>query len=183
MICIAGDGASLVEGLIDKSKGDVIIDYRAGDEAFVRDVKAALQGRPLLYALDAVSEHGSYLNIAQVLELHQGRIALALPGHAHKLPMHFHIYHMMAGGLWQKLKGRKDGEALGNLGIDDGGPEFARAYAANIGAMVRDGRLQPPPLEVIEGGLDHGLEKALKLLRAGKVHAKKLVVQVTEKED
>ncbi|GAB7338500.1 hypothetical protein MBLNU457_5251t1 [Dothideomycetes sp. NU457] len=183
MICIAGGGAPLVESLIDRSKGDVIIDYRAGDDALVGDAKAALRGRPLLYALDAVSEHGSYMNIAQVLEPHRGRITLALPGHAHNLPTHFHIYHMMAGSLWQKLKARKDGEALGNLGIDDGGPEFARAYAANIGAMVRDGRIQPPPFEVIEGGLDHGLERALKLLRAGKVSAKKLIIQVAETKD
>lgn len=183
MICIAGGGASSVEGLLDKSKGDVIIDYRAGDDALVRDIRATLRGQPLLYALDAVSEHGSYLNIAQVLDPHQGRITLALPGHAHNLPTHFHIYHMMAGSLWQKLKGRKDGEALGNLGIDDGGPEFARSYAANIGAMVRNGRIQPSPFEVIEGGLEHGLEKALKLLRAGGLSAKKLVVQVAETKD
>jgi len=180
IICVAGGGSVVVEELIDKSRGDVIVDYRNGDTAVVQGIKTALQGRPLLYALDAVSEHGSYLNIAQVLEPHRGKITLALPGHAHDLPGHFQIYHMMAGSLWGKLNGRNKDEVLGNLGIDDGGPEFARVHAASIGATFRARKLRPPPFELVEGGLEHGLEKALKQLRAGEVSAKKLIIQVSD---
>ncbi|KAF2153213.1 GroES-like protein [Myriangium duriaei CBS 260.36] len=178
MICIAGKGEGFVRGLIDESKGDTIVDYRKGDEAVVEGIKAALKGKPLLYAFDAVSEKGSYLNIAKVLEPDRGRITLALPGHAQDLPEHFETSHIMAGSLWKKLEGRHEGETLGNLGINEGGPDFARAFSTNIGSMFRDGRLKPHTAVVVDGGLESGLETALKRLREGKVSAEKLVIKV-----
>lgn len=178
MICIAGRGEDFVRGLIDESKGDTIVDYRKGDDAVVEGIKAALKGKPLLYAFDAVSEKGCYLNIAKVLEKDRGRITLALPGHAHDLPEHFEISHIMAGSLWRKLEPRKQGESLGNLGINDRGPDFARAFSTSIGALFRDGRLKPHEAVVVDGGLEKGLEQALKKLREGKVSAQKLVVHV-----
>ncbi len=56
IICVAGNSVDFVETLIDRSKGDTVIDYRAGDEAVVAGLQKALEGRPLLHALDAVSE-------------------------------------------------------------------------------------------------------------------------------
>ena len=60
LIVVAGAGAPYVETLIDRSKGDTIIDYRKGDEAVVQGIKDALKGKTLEYAYDAVSEKGSY---------------------------------------------------------------------------------------------------------------------------
>lgn len=178
MICIAGRGEDFVRGLIDESKGDVVVDYRKGDEAVVEGIKSALKGQKLCYAFDAVSEKGSYLNVAKVLEPSAGKITLALPGHAHELPDCFDVSAIMAGSLWKKLKGRHEGEQLGNLGIDLGGPDFAGAFAANIGKMARDGRLKPHPIQIVDGGLDEGLETALKQLRTGKASAIKYVVRI-----
>ena len=60
VIVVAGGGASHVETLIDRSKGDTIVDYRKGDQAVVQGIKDALKGKPLEYAYDAISEKGSY---------------------------------------------------------------------------------------------------------------------------
>lgn len=79
LICVAGRAKDYVETLIDRSKGDTIIDYRNGDEAVVAGLKKALEGRPLLHAFDAVSEKGSYVNLSKVLEK-GAKITLVLPG-------------------------------------------------------------------------------------------------------
>ena len=80
LICIAGRGIPYVESLIDKSKGDTVIDYREGDAAVVSGIEKALGGKQLLYAYDAVSEFGSYQNICKVLDHHKGKITNVLPG-------------------------------------------------------------------------------------------------------
>lgn len=79
LICIAGRASQHVEKFIDRSKGDVIIDYREGDDAVVAGIQNALQGRTLHHAFDAVSENGSWINICKVLDP-QAKITLVLPG-------------------------------------------------------------------------------------------------------
>jgi NADPH:quinone reductase-like Zn-dependent oxidoreductase len=59
IIAIAGKGRSLVEGLIDISKGDVIIDYREGNETMARKIRDALakEGQlSIAHALDCIAE-------------------------------------------------------------------------------------------------------------------------------
>lgn len=79
IVAVAGNGIKYVETLIDRSKGDTIIDYRSGDAAVVSGIRDALKGAKLNYAFDAVSEHNSHTNIVQVLEP-DGAITLVLPG-------------------------------------------------------------------------------------------------------
>ncbi len=67
IICVAGSSAPYVETLIDRSRGDTIVDYRAGNEAVVAGLKAALAGADVVHAFDAVSEHDSYRNLSEVL--------------------------------------------------------------------------------------------------------------------
>ena len=77
LIVVAGRGAPYVETLIDRSKGDTIIDYRDGDDAVRAQITAAAAGKPIRHAFDAVSEKGSYQNIAGVLSA-SGAIATVL---------------------------------------------------------------------------------------------------------
>ena len=80
IITIAGNGIQFVEGLIDREKGDAIVDYRNGNDAVVEGIRKSLTpGKKLMYAFDAVSEHGSYLNIAKVLEAN-GHLTTVTPG-------------------------------------------------------------------------------------------------------
>lgn len=79
MIVVAGRAQEHVENLIDRSKGDTIVDYRKGDDAVVQGIKDALKGHKLEYAYDAVSEKNSYQNICRVLDHSSGKIKLVLP--------------------------------------------------------------------------------------------------------
>ena len=69
IIGVAGKGIPYAKSLLDESAGDVVVDYREGDDALVESIKKALGGKKLKYAYDAVSEKGSYQNIAKVLDL------------------------------------------------------------------------------------------------------------------
>ncbi|MGG6712963.1 UNVERIFIED_CONTAM: hypothetical protein ITH36_25505, partial [Salmonella enterica subsp. enterica serovar Weltevreden] len=68
LIVVAGRAQEHVEKLIERSKGDTVVDYREGDEAVSKGIKEALKGAKLEYAFDAVSEKNSYQNICKVLE-------------------------------------------------------------------------------------------------------------------
>jgi NADPH:quinone reductase-like Zn-dependent oxidoreductase len=79
LICVAGGGKAFVETLIDRSKGDTIVDYRNGHEEVVTGLQDALGGKEKLkYAFDAVSDKGSFQNIMQVMDHLQGKITLVL---------------------------------------------------------------------------------------------------------
>ncbi|KAK3053536.1 hypothetical protein LTR09_005280 [Extremus antarcticus] len=179
LICVAGSGSGFVAGLVDGSKGDGIFDYRDGGDALVSGIQSMLGGRELEYAFDAVSEESSLANIAKILKPDGGRIALTLPGRTHKLPEGLQVAHVMAGSLWSRLVGHDKDEQLGNLGLEEGGPEFARAITSSVQAMLSEGVLKPQPFTVYERGLN-GLETALKALRAGQVHASRCVVRIDD---
>lgn len=85
VIAVAGKSIAHVETLIDRSKGDVIVDYRQGADAVVAALKVAAKGAKLNYAFDAVSEHGSYQNLVRVLE-QDAALTLILPGAYDDIP-------------------------------------------------------------------------------------------------
>lgn len=77
IICVAGRGKAYVESLINRSKGDTIVDYRNGNEEVVKGLQNALESNEKLsYAFDAVSDKGSYQNLMKVMDLSNGRITL-----------------------------------------------------------------------------------------------------------
>jgi NADPH2:quinone reductase len=84
IIGVAGRGIPFAESLIDKSRGDAIIDYRNGDEAVVSGIKDALKAAgcesiPLKYCFDGISESGSNENTAAVLEGSGSKATTVLP--------------------------------------------------------------------------------------------------------
>lgn len=158
---VAGRGKDFVEGIIDKSKGDVIIDYREGDEAVVKNLKSALGGRKLRHVLDAVAEKGSVQNIAKVLET-DGRLATVLP-----------------------LKGDEGvpetvaSEFTNVAGAHSARKELATAWFRLFSLGLKDGWLKGHPYKVVAGGLG-GIQEGLTNLKDGKASAVKYVFRIGE---
>jgi NADPH:quinone reductase-like Zn-dependent oxidoreductase len=102
IIAIAGRGIPFVEGLIDKSKGDVVIDYREGGEKIVEHIRSVIPtGQKLLYAFDAVSEGSSCKHIAEVLDP-CGHITFVLPGEYKEIPSTANkTITLVGGGPWE----------------------------------------------------------------------------------
>lgn len=176
LICIAGaSGESVVQPLIDSSKGDVVLDYREGSEKLVEKMKAALGEHELHYALDCVSEHGSSANICRVLRP-EGHISLVLPSGVKDVPSGFEVSTTMAGNLWA---GFNKSDRHGAMALA-GGADFGYCHSKLLGRWLNEGKLRVHSPEVVAGGLLGGVETALKNLRERKNHGVKYVVRVSE---
>ncbi|OOQ83556.1 quinone oxidoreductase [Penicillium brasilianum] len=169
LIVVAGKGASFVEGLIDRSRGDTIVDYREGDDAVRSKIKAAAGNNPIHHAYDAVSEHGSYLNISAVLTT-PATITTVLPAkESDEIPAGIKIDRTMVGSVHMDPAAGKT--------IED--REFGAAFFQFIGRGLAQGWFSGHPFEVRPGGLN-GLEGALRDLENGKASAVKYVVRIAE---
>lgn len=161
IIAVAGRGANMVETLLDTSKGDAIVDYRNGDEATVQGIKKALGGKKLFYAFDAVTEHNSTENVAQVLEAQGGKYTCVLPDEG-----------KLATGA-ESIR-----TIVYSAFADD--EDFAHLMFKYMAKGLRDGWFSGHPYEVVPGGLD-GVDGAMKDLKAGKVSAVKKVFNIEDK--
>jgi NADPH2:quinone reductase len=163
IIAVAGRGEKFVEGLIDRSKGDTIVDYRKGDEAVVQGIQDALKGQELHYAFDATSEHGSYTNIVKVLEP-KGRITLVLPGKKYEgIPESVVQTVTTVGDAHKELK------------------DFAFIYFRFLARGMAEGWFRAHPFKVVPGGLG-GVETGLRNLKEGKASGVKYVFRIAETE-
>ncbi|KAK4691924.1 hypothetical protein P7C71_g5180, partial [Lecanoromycetidae sp. Uapishka_2] len=178
LICVAGRGIPFVQSLIEP--GDVVIDYRKGDDFLVSELQRHLEGKELRHAFDAISEKGSSVHLSQVLA-RNGKLNLVLPHLREDIPDHLEQSTTMAGSLWKDLsQGKVRGSvANGRLGLGNGGKNFGFMFTKIIGRWLNEGKLKPHPYEVVEGGL-YGLETALKALRSGQASAVKYVIRVAD---
>ncbi|KAK3646452.1 hypothetical protein LTR56_008550 [Elasticomyces elasticus] len=161
LICIAGRAQQHVKALISPEKGDVIVDYREGNDAVVKGIRDALKVEKLEYAFDAVSEKGSYQNICQVLQP-DGRITLVLPGKKYK---------EIPAGVKQSLT------TVGSVHVDL--KDFAYVYFRYISKGLEEGWFKAQPQEVVEGGLE-GVQQGLERLKDGTVSAVKYVYRIAD---
>ncbi|KAL4963501.1 zinc-binding alcohol dehydrogenase family protein [Aspergillus stella-maris] len=163
VITVAGRGAPFVEKLIDRSKGDTIIDYRKGDEAVVSGIKEALKGAELFHSYDCVSEGSSFVNLGKILAP-KGKLVTVLPGMDYPgLPEHVDLIKNSVGCVHEDQK------------------DLGYVHFRFLAKGLLDGWFKPHPHEVISGGLV-GLETALSNLKNGKASATKYVVRVGETE-
>lgn len=180
IIAIAGKGQDFVEGLIDRSKGDTIVDYRKGDEAVVEGIKEAVRksgASEVNHAYDGVSEKGSYENISKVLG-NRGIITTVLP-----TPKDFtypsNVKHVltMCGCSFAGVP-KQDSEQ-GKAGIVTGDSDFAYTFFRLISRGLQQGWFTPHPYEVIPGGLK-GVETGLRRLKNGEASAVKYVYRIAQ---
>jgi hypothetical protein len=178
IIAIAGNGRPMVEKLLDASKGDLVIDYRQGQEHVVRSVQQAMKGQAIESAFDSISEKGSPELMARLLaprghatfvliekdySAAAERILTSLTyvGYVHTGP--FPVNH-------------KNGIRFNPAGF---GHDFGTVYSSLFTRGLQDGWLTGHPYEVVAGGL-RGLPAALRDLKDGKASAKKFVIRPQE---
>ncbi|KAG8525576.1 putative secondary metabolism biosynthetic enzyme [Bacidia gigantensis] len=182
LICVAGKSTSHVESLIDKSKGDQVLDYRVGNDQLVQSLAAAVKnaGGSIEHAFDCICEHGSYLNIAQVLNKETGKIAVILPLKDYSdIPKNITPIRTYVGGSQEETDtiypSNKD------TGTQVGNQDFAFAFFRYFGRGLLKGYFKGHPYEVVPGGL-HGVEKALTDLKNGRASAVKYVLRLEDTE-
>ncbi|KAM7190103.1 alcohol dehydrogenase-like protein [Rhypophila sp. PSN 637] len=179
LICVAGRaGNDYILPYLDKSKGDVLIDYRDGQEKVIEALKSAAPkgGPPILHAFDAVSEHGSPLQIAKVFA--------ANPTSTTTGSTKPKVTFVLAG---QKEGIPQDGSVESSITLvadahnQDKGKEFAHVYFRYISLGLAEGWFKPHRQEVIPGGLA-GVQTALENLKSGRASGVKYVLRIGETE-
>lgn len=189
LICVAGRACDYVRPLVDPAKGDVVLDYRQGDEALVRAIVEAARGhaRPLRHVLDAVSEGSSVANIGDVFRAlataaeedeergegagcggrararARGRVTFVLMGEKKGLPEGVEHSITMVGDVHKEAK--------------DFGYVCFRYFARGL----QEGWFRAHRTEVVPGGLG-GVQTALANLKAGRASAVKYVFRIDETE-
>jgi len=174
LICVSGRAQQHVESLIDRSKGDTIIDYRKGNEPVVQGIKDALKGEKLQYAYDCVSEDekSSPQNIAKVLDPATGKATFVLPpqgdwnGKFSAFEKSVQQSLTMVGSVHGKNEADRD---LGYV--------YFRYFTKGLEA----GWFRGQPQEIVPGGLS-GVQSALERLKDGTVSAVKYVFKISDTE-
>ncbi|KAL8998635.1 MAG: hypothetical protein Q9188_006061 [Gyalolechia gomerana] len=181
LICVAGRGIPFVETLIDKSKGDVILDYREGDDKLVQNLKSAVEkaGGKVEYAFDAVSENGSYVNICKVLDRNTGQLTNVLPvKDSDAIPSSVNQSFTMVGAVHASVD---KNQFQNETGSKTGNTDFGFVMFRFFGRGLQEGWFSGHPQEVVPGGLA-GISSALKNLKDGKASAVKYVFRLDETE-
>ncbi|CAL8583398.1 hypothetical protein XPA_009022 [Xanthoria parietina] len=182
LICIAGRGIPFVETLISPEKGDIILDYRQGNDQLVADLQSAVSKVPggnIHYAFDAVSEHHSFQNISRVLDTSTGQITLVLPGKDYSaIPASITQTTTMVGAVHADMDQRQFQKATGSR---TGNTEFGYVMFRFFGRGLAEGWFRGHPTEVVAGGLG-GVSAALTDLKEGRASAVKYVFRLEETE-
>jgi NADPH:quinone reductase len=167
-----------VECLIDREKGDAIVDYRNGDSAVVTGIQEALEragATEVKYAFDAVSEHNSFQNISQVLSKRDSKITLVIPGKDYSaIPGHIEKSTTAVGSVHADPS-----EGRAKTGIMTGGKEFGYVFFRLFSRGLQQGWFSAHPHEVVPGGLN-GVEEGLSNLKEGVNSATKYVFKIED---
>lgn len=169
IIAVAGKGTHYVETLLDRTRGDTVIDYRNGADETISQIRAHLKAgnfNEVRHGLDPGIGLPSQKVLTEIVAP-DGAIDLVLPsdfdvGSATKTTTSVGIVHDQGE------------EAYGADGSDLGFVTcrwFTRAWQA--------GTFEGHPYEVRCGGLE-GVEQALKDLKEGKQSAVKYVFRITD---
>lgn len=160
LICVAGKSTKHVEQFLDKGKGDVVLDYREGDEKLVEGIKTAAAGKELLYAYDAVSEKGSVENLLKSLSK-GGLITTVLPHKEEEPSGEVKVIRTVVSSVHIESK------------------DLGYVYMRYIAKGLQEGWFKAQPQEVVPGGLG-GIQTGLQNLKDGKANAVKYVFRIAD---
>ena len=179
IIAIAGRGKDFVENLIDRSKGDVVLDYRDGSENLLHGIKEALKAAEIgeaQYAFDAIAEHGSPELLSRVLP-NGAHLTFVLPNLDYSHIRKDIITSVIDVGYVHHNE--PDDNDTVNYVTSANGRDFGYLYSRLFGQGLKDGWFQPHPVKVVPGGLS-GVADGLNNLREGKASAVKYVFKVED---
>jgi hypothetical protein len=175
LICVAGRASDYVASFLDPSKGDVVVDYRAGDAAVVDGVVEALKGYPpVKHVVDAISEGSSIGNIGEVLKRAgekdgkggvKGKVTFVLG--EKEVPQGVEQNFTMVGDVHNNEKQEAK--------------DFGYVYFRYFAKGLSEGWLKGQRTEVRPGGLG-AIQAALQDLKDGKASAVKYIFRIAETE-
>ena len=166
VIAVAGKGSHYAESLIDRNKGDAVVDYRGGVEATVQAITSSLEqaGHSTVHhAIDTAIVQQS-VDVLNQCVTPSGWIDFILPNDFDVSPA---VKSVTSVGSVHNHNEFGNNQDLGFI--------FSRYFTR----ALQNGTFSGHPFEVRPGGLE-GVEEALKDLKAGKASATKYVFRIAE---
>jgi NADPH2:quinone reductase len=185
IIAIGGGSSSHLLPLLDESKGDTLIDYRAGSEEMKKAVKDKLNGHPCHHALDAISSEGTWIPLSQMLspstESQTSYLSVVSGANKYNDPeiqkgvkiVYTYVGTAHTGKYVPSMPKQDDAEYVA------ADPEWTYVFFRYASRMLAEGRMTGHPFEVVGGGLE-GVERGLNMLKEGKAKGVKFVYRVGE---
>lgn len=167
IIAIAGGGKGYVETLIDRTKGDVVIDYRGGPDETIRQIRKHLEETGVQVQPRHGLDSGIGPQCAKILKeviVPGGSVNLVLPSDFDTSPA---IKSTTSVGDAHNLDGAGDARELAFV--------LCRYFTRGLQQRTFAGH----PFEVRSKGLE-GVEQALRDLKAGRASAVKYVFRVAD---
>ncbi|KAI9667738.1 MAG: hypothetical protein M1821_000555 [Bathelium mastoideum] len=168
LICVAGRASGRIRNYLDPSKGDVVVDYRDGEDAVVAGIENALKGKPRIqHIYDAISDGNSAKVVGQAFhrlgDVQTARFTFASMGNKEEV----------AKWVQQNMT------FVGIVHMTPRGKDLANAYFRCIARGLQEGWFRGQRTEVVPGGLN-GIQVALENLKAGKASGLKYVFRIGE---
>ncbi|KAF5023622.1 hypothetical protein F66182_4324 [Fusarium sp. NRRL 66182] len=178
IIAIAGKGIPFVETLIDKKKGDRVIDYRKGDDFVAQELESIQAGEDgSIYAFDGVSKPSTIRNLTK---LKAGQVSIApvfnsehKPEVMDQVPSNVHVHFTQVGHV-HKVYYQPDEK---DVPFDK---QFGSVLYPFIGLGLKEGWFSGHPFEVVQGEPEKAIKTALSKLENNKVSAQKLLIKFAE---
>ncbi|KAL7933860.1 GroES-like protein [Trichoderma chlorosporum] len=168
VIVVCGSGRSYIEtiGVVTD-----FVDYRNGN--VIDDLKATLGGKKCFHAVDAINDENSFRHLSQVLAPEGSRMSVYLP----RLD-----YSCIPPGISVGITffGTVHGEAtpISNKVYKED-VDFAYAFFRLVSRWIAEGKMGGQPHEILPNGLE-SVEEGLRMLKEGKVSAKKLIYRIAD---
>ncbi|KAK5047975.1 hypothetical protein LTR84_006165 [Exophiala bonariae] len=180
IIAIGGGSSNYLEKHLDGNVGDVFLDYRSGTSKVQEAVRTILveKGLDLKHAIDAYSESGSWVSIAQLLTT-GGKLSVFSGANQYaesEIPASVEILYTFVGTAHEGAyrpgmpKQPPPDEARGDIA-------FSEQLFRWLEEMIGQGKFEGHPFKVVPGGLN-GIADGLNILRDGKAAGRKLVYHV-----
>ncbi|RDW91029.1 hypothetical protein BP5796_02194 [Coleophoma crateriformis] len=180
IIAICGESKDYVASILEPSKGDTIVDYRHGTEAMKTAVKQALGPLEAHHALDAISAHGTWVPLTQILSPSGSQVSVVSGANAYnekEIPEGVEIKYTFVGiahtGAYAPQMPKQPAEKESARSA----PEFAYVFFRYLARMLALNTFEGHPYEIIPGGLD-GVAKGLQKLKNGEARGRKFIYRI-----
>jgi len=177
IIAVSGQGSDYVKSIIDPGKGDVVVDYRQGEEKLLASIsKAILRNDKIKYAFDAISNPNTINLLGRAIDSESG-----VPGTVLRqeegidIPSSVQMSLAFALELWEPVINTQKVGKRDSISNRETGFIFFRYLEY---ALAND-LIKPHPSEVIPGGLG-GIEQGLKAVKNGKNSGLNYIYRVAE---
>ena len=175
IISVAGRSTENIKTIIDSSKGDVVLDYRQGEEKLAAAIRKALgAGESVKYIFDAISTPDTINFLGGIIDPTAGVLGtVLLQEEGINIPQGVSNKLVFAPQLWFPIDENQHGrEEITNR-------ESGSVFFRYLEYILAHNLLSPHPSQVLPGGL-RGLEEGLKAVKDGKNSGVKYLYRIAE---